>query len=121
MKFATRTALLGTAVALSLAAMPGMAAEEEGNYATQTADKFARGFANCTFGWAELFKNTVNEPHQKGWMYAPVGFVKGIGHAVGRSVVGVFELATFPIPTPSPIHTEYFWESMSTETTYGFK
>lgn len=121
MKFATRTALLATALAFSLAATPTMAAEEEGNYATQTATKFGRGFSNCAFGWAELFKNSVSEPHQKGWMYAPVGFVKGVGHAVGRTVVGVAELVTFPIPTPSPIHTEHFWESMSTETTYGFK
>lgn len=121
MKFATRTALLAAALALTLAATPGMAAEEEGNYATQAAGKFGRGFANSTFGWAELFKNMVNEPHRNGWMCAPVGLVKGVGHAVGRTVVGVAELVTFPIPTSSPIHTEYFWESMSTETTYGFK
>jgi putative exosortase-associated protein (TIGR04073 family) len=121
MKHVMRTTLLATALALAATATPGMAAEEEGNYATQVVGKFGRGFANSTFGWAELFKNMVNEPHQKGWMYAPVGFVKGVGHAVGRTVVGVAELVTFPIPTTSPIHTELFWESMSTETTYGFK
>lgn len=117
MKQATHTILAATALALALTTAP-VTAEETG-YIRQTADKLGRGFTNSAFGWAELFKNLVNEPTQKGWMYAPVGLIKGVGHTVGRTVLGGLEFATFFIPTPAPVHPEYIWQNPDTETSYG--
>lgn len=50
-----------------------------------------------------------------------VGLVKGVLHAVGRTVVGAVELVTFFIPNPEFVEPRYVWEPFEKDTTYGTK
>ena len=99
-------AILGLGVmAMSL---PGSARAQD------AANKFGRGFAGCTLGVLELPGNIYEEGTKNGWvMGATVGFGKGIGMVVVRTLVGVWELVTFPLPAPdeynSILKPDYPW------------
>ncbi len=91
-----------------------------GDYATDSGSKFTRGLANTTTGWGEIPKNIANESRDKNaFVGVTYGTVKGTAHAIGRTAVGVFDLATFFIPSDGYVHSTYVWENTGSETTYG--
>ena len=105
--------------ALFIVAMPSAMAND---YTDQVTDKFARGFANTVTGWVELPKNIVNTSKEDDvGMGLTVGLVKGVLHAVGRTVVWAVELVTFFIPNPEFVEPRYVWEPFEKDTTYGTK
>ncbi|BBL70423.1 hypothetical protein MoryE10_10290 [Methylogaea oryzae] len=110
-----RKALVAGAIAAALSA-PAFA-----DYPSDVAEKFGRGLSNGALGWVEFGKNLYNEPVQHGPLYAPVGLLKGVAHAVGRTLVGAIDVASFLIPSPSFVQPNYVWEHMDTETSYGVK
>ncbi|MBI3615549.1 MAG: exosortase system-associated protein, TIGR04073 family [Candidatus Omnitrophica bacterium] len=63
--------------------------------------KLFRGIVNAATGWMEIPKQTSLIWQDQGpgpglsW-----GLVKGFGYAIGRSVVGAYEIVTFPFPIP---------------------
>ncbi|MCX6907354.1 MAG: exosortase system-associated protein, TIGR04073 family [Verrucomicrobia bacterium] len=82
--------------------------------AQDAATKFGRGIAACALGWLELPGNIYDEGTKNGWlMGATAGFGKGIGMTVVRTLVGVWDLVTFPIPAPdeynSILKPDYPW------------
>ena len=99
-------------VVVVAAGRPAFADEGTQDTGRLIATKLFRGIVNAATGWIEIPKQIWQENQAsgpaKGWTW---GFVKGIGYAVGRSVVGGFEIVTFPIPVPEgfrPImHPEY--------------
>jgi len=110
------TAVVVMSVGLILSSTPVMA----GDYAGDVGAKFSRGLANTTTGWGEIPKNIVNESRDKNaFVGVTYGTLKGTAHSVGRTAVGVFDLATFFIPTNGYVHSTYVWEDTSRETTYG--
>ncbi len=85
-------------------------------YCDDPIKKLGRGICNvvtCPFEVLEQIKRTNNSD---GPMAAlTYGVLKGVGMTGLRAVVGVYEVATFPIPLPQgykPILTdpEYFFE-----------
>ena len=64
--------------------------------------KLSRGLVNTACGWveipAEFFREADRSADVGGFMIAPF---KGIAKAIGRTVVGIYEVATFIIPLPS--------------------
>lgn len=87
--------LLALAFALSFA---GASAE-----AADMWSKVGRGLNNLAFFPLEIFYRPY-EMHEKGesWPIAVAGgSLKGIGYAVGRLGVGVYEVLTFPQPGPT--------------------
>lgn len=64
--------------------------------------KLGRGLANTASGWlevpAEIFREADRHADIGGFIAAPF---KGLFKAVGRTVVGIYEVATFIIPLPS--------------------
>ncbi len=63
--------------------------------------KFGRGIANLTWGWTDLplamhREDTLNGP-VAAYTY---GIVRGLAKAVSRTAVGIYEIASFPIPWP---------------------
>ena len=63
--------------------------------------KLFRGIVNAATGWIEIPKQVSKEWSASGpGKGLTLGFGKGIGYAVGRSVVGGYEIVTFPIPVP---------------------
>lgn len=81
------------------AAMTMLPCEAEAQNAVR---KLGRGLANVATGWAELPLEIARETSEKseisGLFVAP--FI-GLFKAVGRTLTGVYETATFPIPLPS--------------------
>ena len=89
---------------LSLFAMGASPARAE-DYSSQTGrgvvTKLFRGIANAATGWLEIPKQISLEWQSGGaGRGATVGFAKGIGWAVARSVIGAYEIVTFPVPVP---------------------
>jgi putative exosortase-associated protein (TIGR04073 family) len=78
---------------------------------TGPEQKLGRGLSNCfeVIRWGELQSSIVDntiEPIPGTGYY---GAVHGFDKSIARMGLGVFEVATFPIPTPSykPLFTNY--------------
>jgi len=112
--------MIATLTALALAGAGLNMNAQASEYGTQAGAKFSRGIANLSTGWVEVPKNIANESRERNigtgltW-----GAVKGSVHAVGRTLVGAFDTATFFIPSQSQVHSNYVWDEYSHETTYG--
>lgn len=70
-------------------------------YAGDPIRKLGRGVANTATGWIELPKEIMLETERSGdiggLIVAPF---KGIAKAIGRTLVGIYDVATFLIPLP---------------------
>jgi len=77
------------------------AATEDG--AAGAWEKAGRGLGNLTLGFlVEWPKTVVLESEAHGPAFGlTVGLIKGMGLGVGRTLVGVYELVTFPLPNGS--------------------
>jgi putative exosortase-associated protein (TIGR04073 family) len=69
----------------------------------QTAPrKFARGLAGMTLSVLEVPGNIVAESQARGYGEGiPLGFAKGLGMIVPRTLVGVWEFVSAPFPLPA--------------------
>ena len=111
----------GIALAIAAAAVlafgsPAMA----GDYANDSGSKFTRGLANAATGWGEIPKNIALETNNSNaFVGITYGTLKGVGHTVGRTVVGALELGTFFIPSDEVVQSTYVWQDANEETTYG--
>lgn len=62
--------------------------------------KLGRGLSNVAFGWVDILRGVENSAQDDNIVSAvTVGPVTGLGNAVGRTLAGVYETVTFPIPT----------------------
>ena len=88
-------------VVVVAAGRPAFADEGTQDTGRLVATKFFRGIVNAATGWMEIPKQMIQTSQAsgaaKGWTW---GFAKGIGFAVARSVVGAYEIITFPVPAP---------------------
>lgn len=70
-------------------------------YAGDPIEKFGRGITNTATGWVEIPKEIARYVTKTsdiaGFIVAPF---KGAAKAIGRTIVGVYEVATFLIPLP---------------------
>ena len=91
--------VLGVMAALVLAtAQPARAEQDTGRL---VATKLFRGIINAATGWMEIPKQMILTGQESGAGKAwTLGFAKGIGYAVARSVIGAYEIITFPVPVP---------------------
>ena len=70
--------------------------------ADKSTRKFVRGVANVATGWVEIPKQIYNTWYQERTLASPmIGLGKGVGMAVSREVVGVFEMALPISPAPT--------------------
>jgi len=89
------------------------------NYVSISGQKLVTGFVNAATGLGELPKNIILTTQRESIVHGiTVGLVTGVMHSVGRTVIGVFDVATFWIPTSPSIQPTYVWEDFSVETTY---
>ena len=102
-----------------------MAAERYGsdrtgyNYISTSSKKLVTGVGNAATGIVELPKNIILTTQQDTIAHGMTfGLVSGVMHTVARTVIGVFDVATFWIPTAPSIQPAYVWEDFSTETSY---
>jgi putative exosortase-associated protein (TIGR04073 family) len=105
-----RALLLALAIGLGSAIVFGAPSEAS---AQTAARKFGRGLAGMTTSFLEFPGNIVVETKEKGAIGVPIGFAKGLGMIVTRTLVGVYEFVSAPFPYPSgfrPIlEPEYPW------------
>lgn len=113
---------LFTACVLASALLSGNAAyadEPEHSYLKGLTSKLNQGFFNTTTGFIELPKNVINiSQDQNIFVGFTWGILRGTAHAVSRTVVGVAELITAPIPTNEFISPPYVWNRFSEDTRY---
>lgn len=96
-------------------------AEEDGKpcYLAAFTSKATQGFFNTATGFIEIPKNIINiGSDQNVFVGFSWGLLRGTAHAVSRSLVGVAELITSPIPTDDYITPPYVWERFSEDTRY---
>jgi len=98
------------------------------SYGMKVTKKFDRGMANTLAGWIELPKNIFNTSNQHNVVVGLTwGCLKGMFYTIGRTAVGVVELATFFIPNDEIVHPTYAWSGFWTglmsdynrDTTFG--
>ena len=89
------------------------------SYPEQIGNKLAHGVANTVTGIVEVPKNMYIESNRKGPAYGiPVGLFTGIVQGIGRTLTGVVDLVTFPIPTKPIIYPDFIWKDFDKETHY---
>ena len=103
--FLKKTILIGVSIAFmssfsTVAAAEQTEAEQQG-YWSLSGKKFGRGVYNSTLGWMELPNGVgkVGKEHGVG-AAATWGVLHGMGRAIQRTAVGVFEIVTFPLKVP---------------------
>ncbi|MBF0275715.1 MAG: exosortase system-associated protein, TIGR04073 family [Nitrospinae bacterium] len=73
---------------------------EESDY--NAIDKLGRGISNATLAIGEIPKQVMKETRESNLFYGMTsGFFVGLVRTVLRTAVGVFEIATFPVPYPN--------------------
>ncbi|SFK59732.1 putative exosortase-associated protein, TIGR04073 family [Nitrosomonas aestuarii] len=88
-------------------------------YIGTSSEKFVTGIVNAATGFVELPKNIVLTTHKDTVVHGmTIGLVSGVMHTVARTVIGVFDVATFFIPTPPSIQPPFVWQDFSVETSY---
>lgn len=94
--------IIATVISLSLTVI-GTSAWAASAVGEGIAVKAARGLENTTLGLVTEWPKTMYyEGRKHGVAYGmTVGFAKGLAVGVARTGVGVYELATFPVPVPS--------------------
>ena len=93
--------------------------EHEQSYLSGLSCKLTQGLFNTATGFIEIPKNVVNISHDENiFVGLTWGVLRGVAHTVGRTVVGVAELITAPIPTDPYITPPYVWDRFSEDTRY---
>lgn len=113
-----RGCLVGLVLVGMAAAGSGLAAEPfgppPGPELTGPQRKLSRGVANLFTGWMEIPKQVMVGAEREGLLGGVVGLGKGMGLGVVRTVIGAYELLTFPAEVPEnfrpPLTPEYVWQ-----------
>lgn len=94
--------IVASVLALLLGAT-GTSAWAAGSVAEGIALKAARGLDNTVLGLVTDWPKTMYyQSKAHGLPYGmTVGFAEGLAVGVGRTGVGIYELATFPVPVPA--------------------
>lgn len=119
MKHNKKTSLIAASVILFALSTPSQAAENTDGYAESFQNKLGHGFANITMGFVEIPKNIVNVADDSGFLVGVTwGTLRGIGHGVSRTLMGVAELLTSPFPTDDYVAPGLPWERFTEDTRY---
>lgn len=103
MKLRFRTSILIIAVCLTAVYPSTLSAEYDyeysarGNFEAEMGQKFSRGITNTFFGWMEMFHTPVHwgiQADRTVWSAVAIGIPYGVLRAVGRTMVGVYEMTT---------------------------
>jgi len=97
--------------------LPQLALAEQ--YPDKVMEKLGNGLANAVTGVAEIPKTITIVGNRDGVVHGmTVGFLTGIANAVGRSLSGAFDIATFLIPTTPFVKPAYIWDDFNRETAF---
>ncbi len=92
-------------------------------YNDKIARKALNGFVNIPTAPLEIPKSIIRNTNAEGSniFYGVVGgVIEGSLNALGRALTGVFDVATFPLPTKPVVQSQYVWDDFfETRTMYG--
>ncbi len=81
--------------------------EAKKGWGTRSAEKLGRGFTNLFFSLVEIPYHVTKEFERTDPVGAvPSGLLKGVSSAIGRACAGVFDVATFFLPS-KPIISDF--------------
>lgn len=88
-------------------------------YADKVVDKLGNGLANAVTGVVEIPKTINIVTHRDGVVHGmTVGLFTGLANAIGRSLSGAFDIATFFVPTTPFVKPAFIWHDFNRETTF---
>ena len=109
-------------VACAIALFSSMSyAEDSGiSYPARIGGKFGIGLINTVTGIVEIPKSMTVETEKEGiGMGMSMGFVKGMTNMLGRTLVGIVDVVSFPIPTKPMISPAVVFQDFSQESTFS--
>jgi len=115
------------AAILTITALPAQAAHtpraghgESQSYAATIGAKAGYGVMNTATGWMEIPKTMITTSHSDGiGMGLSAGFFKGLANMLGRTLMGVVDITTFPIPTKPMVDPSTVWQNFDQETRFS--
>jgi putative exosortase-associated protein (TIGR04073 family) len=110
-----KTSVPGVAVLCLSLTGAACAWADEPSVPEQIGTKLVRGLANLTTGVGEIPKQIYLIGKREGWVQGAVrGPLEGLGMFIARTVVGVYDVVTFPVPVPSRYQPvllpDYVWQ-----------
>ena len=98
----------------------GSLARADGEQAFATpSEKLKSGATNVATGWIEIPKSVVNTTNESHIFFGITGgLVKGIVNTVGRTLVGLNDVLTFPFRTKPVVDPDFVAKDMRQETVY---
>jgi putative exosortase-associated protein (TIGR04073 family) len=95
-------------------------ASEAQTYPAKMGEKLGTGVANTVTGVMEVPKTITLATKKEGIAYGlTVGVVTGLSHMLGRTLCGVFDIATFPVATKTLVKPDLVWKNFNRETIYN--
>jgi len=95
-------------------------ANDDKSYGKKVGEKALRGFTNMTTSFLEIPKNIINATNDSNIVYGAVGgTAKGIINMLGRSLIGLIDFATAPLPIKPVASPVLIWDDFDADTSYG--
>ncbi len=95
-------------------------ANDDKNYGEKVGEKALNGLTNMTTSFLEIPKNIINATNDSNIVYGTVGgTAKGIINMLGRSLIGLIDFVTAPLPTKPIVSPVLIWDDFDADTTYG--
>jgi len=90
------------------------------DYGRDVGTKLGSSVTNILLGWVEIPKNVIATSNQVNVLFGMGGgMMKGVLHAVGRTLTGVVDLISLPLPTQPIAEPQFVWEHFDEETHYN--
>jgi len=95
-------------------------ADSNETYGAKIGKKAGYGFANMVTSWLEIPKSIINTTNDVNLAWGLVGgTLKGALNMTGRTVSGLVDVITFPIPTKTLPNPRVVWDDFDQNTTWG--
>lgn len=90
------------------------------SYPANALGKLTNGITNVAFGVIEIPKTIFITSQSQGPAYgSTAGILMGMMQMVSRTLNGVFDVATFIVPTKPLVTPAYIWNDFCQETAYS--
>lgn len=108
------------ACTLSLTPLALRAGDSGIGYPAKIAGKLAIGMINATTGLVEIPKSIMTTTAEDGiGMGMSLGLAKGFSNMLGRSLLGMVDVVSFPIPTKPMVSPPVVFQEFDQETSYS--
>ena len=105
---------------ITLFSLTAQAGDSGISYPARIGGKFGIGLINTVTGIVEIPKSMMVETAKDGiGMGMTLGFVNGMTNMLGRTLTGMVDVVSFPIPTKPMISPAVVFQDFSQESTFS--